>query len=186
MAPKNNLLEGLKKNYPKELETYRTTKTGLKIFLRPVKITDEPLLKDFFSSLSNESIYKRFISARRDMPHERLQEFVITDYQKAMVILATISDKGNEKILAVGQYELNEKGSTADVALVVRDDYQDMGIGHQVLAYLTYLATRQGLLGFTAEVLVDNEEMLKLFEDLGFDINKTSVEGVYEMRLMFK
>jgi len=55
-----------------------------------------------------------------------------------------------------------------------------------VLSYLTYLAKKQGLLGFTAEVLVDNEHMLKLFEDMGFDIDKKGSEGVYDMKLTFK
>ena len=72
--------------YPEHLETYRTTKSGLNILLRPVKISDEPLLKDFFYSLSDQSMYRRFVSARKDMPHERLQEFVVIDYTKEMVV----------------------------------------------------------------------------------------------------
>jgi len=60
-------------NILKSLETYLTTKTGAQIFTRPVKISDEPLLKDFFYSLSDRSIHRRFISYRKDMPHERLQ-----------------------------------------------------------------------------------------------------------------
>jgi RimJ/RimL family protein N-acetyltransferase len=48
------------------------------------------------------------------------------------------------------------------------------------------LAKKQGLLGFTAEVLVDNQAMLHLFEKMGFDIDKRSGEGVYELRMTFK
>jgi len=47
-----------------------------------------PSLKDFFYSLSDKSIYKRFMSVRRDMPHELLQEFVVIDYSREIVILA--------------------------------------------------------------------------------------------------
>jgi hypothetical protein len=56
-------IPGKEGEYPEHLETYRTTKTGLKIFLRPVKISDEPLLKDFFYSPSDNSRYRRFLSA---------------------------------------------------------------------------------------------------------------------------
>ncbi len=177
---------GKRGQYPERLETHRTTKEGLEIRLRPVKISDEPLLKDFFYSLSDDSIYKRFISARRDMPHERLQEFVAIDYTKEMVILAVMGNEGNEEVVGVAQYGIDERTHTAEVAFVVRDDYQDRGIGTELLSYLTYLAKKQGLLGFTAEVLVDNREMLSLFEKAGFDIDKRSVEGVYELRMMFK
>jgi acyl-CoA hydrolase len=55
-------ITGIKEEYPEELETQRITKTGLRILLRPVKICDEPLLKDFFYSLSDERRYQRLIS----------------------------------------------------------------------------------------------------------------------------
>ncbi len=179
-------IPGERGQYPEELETYRTTKTGLEIFLRPVRLSDEPLLKDFFYSLSDQSIYRRFISARTDMPHERLQEFVVIDYTREMVILALIGDEENPKVIGVGQYGIDEQTHTAEVALVVRDDYQNKGVGTELLNYLTYLAKRQGLLGFTAEVLVGNQPMLHLFEKAGFTIEKRREAGVYELRMLFR
>lgn len=179
-------IPGKKGEYPEHLETYRTTKTGMHIFLRPVKMSDEPLLKDFFYSLSDESTYKRFISARKDMPHERLQEFVIIDYTKEMVINAVIMEDEKEKTVAVGQYGIDEATHTAEVAFVVRDDYQDLGISTELLGYLTLLAKRQGLLGFTAEVLVNNQPMMRVFEKMGFDIDRKQEEGVYELKMMFR
>ncbi|MCW7074109.1 MAG: GNAT family N-acetyltransferase [Methanophagales archaeon] len=172
--------------YPEDLEIYRTTKTGLEILLRPVKLTDEPLLKEFFYSLSDKSLYYRFMSQRKDMPHERLQEFVVIDYTKEMVILAVIKQKGKEKILGIGQYTIDPTTHTAEVALVVRDDYQNRGIGREILSYLTYLAKKQGLLGFTAEVLPENTPMLRLFEKMGFEIEKRVTEEVYELKMRFK
>lgn len=179
-------IPGKRGEYPEALETYRTTKMGLEIFLRPVKISDEPLLKDFFYSLSDQSLYRRFISMRTDMPHERLQEFVIINYTKEMVILAVITHEETEEVIGVGQYGINEGTHTAEVALVVRDDYQGQGIGTELLIYLSQLAMRQGLLGFTAEVLFENQPMLHLFEKMGFDIERRSSAGVYELKLAFR
>jgi len=179
-------IPGERGQYPEALETYRTTKSGLEIFLRPVRLSDEPLLKDFFYSLSDQSIYRRFISTRTDMPHERLQEFVVIDYTREMVILAVVGDEKNPLVVGVGQYGIDEGSHTAEVALVVRDDYQNKGIGTELLNYLTYLAKRQGLLGFTAEVLVGNRPMLHLFEKAGFTIEKRREAGVYELRMLFR
>ncbi len=180
-------IPGKRGEYPEELETYRTTKGGLEILLRPVRISDEPLLKDFFYRLSDTSLYRRFISMRKDIPHERLQEFVVIDYTKEMVILATIQkEEGVEEVVGVGQYGIDERTHTAEVALVVRDDYQGKGIGTELLSYLTYLAKRQGLHGFTAEVLQENRPMLHLFEKMGFDIEKKSAEGVNELKMTFR
>jgi hypothetical protein len=97
-------IPGERGRYPEHLETYRTTKMGFHIFLRPVKITDEPLLKDFFYSLSDKSLHRRFMSWRTDIPHERLQDFVIIDYTKEISILAIIGSQKNEIILGLGQY----------------------------------------------------------------------------------
>ncbi|MGD9675568.1 MAG: acetyl-CoA hydrolase/transferase family protein, partial [Candidatus Bipolaricaulia bacterium] len=92
---------GKRGEYPEHLETYRTTKTGQEVLLRPVRISDEPLLKDFFYSLSDQSIYQRFISSRKDMPHERLQEFVVIDYTAEMVILSVLQDEEREIVVGV-------------------------------------------------------------------------------------
>lgn len=171
--------------YPEDLETFRTTRTGLDIFLRPVKLSDEPLLKDFFYSMSNQSLHRRFISERKDVPHEKLQTFTVVDYSKEVFILATIQRGVKEVIIGLGQYWVVESTHTADIAFLVRDDYQNQGIGKELLGYLTYLAKRRGLLGFTAEVLMENTSMLRLFENGGFNIIKRSEKGLYEMKLSF-
>jgi ribosomal protein S18 acetylase RimI-like enzyme/acyl CoA:acetate/3-ketoacid CoA transferase beta subunit len=176
---------GKRGEYPESLEAYRTTRDGVEVLLRPVRISDEPLLKDFFYSLSDQSVYRRFLSARKDMPHERLQEFVVIDYTAEMVILAVIEEGEREIVVGVGQYGIDTKTHTADVALVVRDEDQDRGIGTELLDYLTRLAKREGLLGFTAEVLTENESMMHLFERAGFAIEKRRDAGVYELKMLF-
>jgi RimJ/RimL family protein N-acetyltransferase len=179
-------IPGKRGEYPGELEIYRTTREGLEILLRPVKISDEPLLKDFFYSLSDQSMYRRFISQRKDMPHERLQDFVVIDYTREMVILAVVQEEEKEDVVGVGQYGIDDISHTAEVAFVVRDDYQNQGVGTELVTYLTYLAKRRGLLGFTAEVLMENRPMLHLFEKMGFDIQKRTDGGVYELRMAFR
>jgi len=179
-------IPGEKGRYPEDLETYRTTKTGFQIFLRPVKITDEPLLKDFFYSLSDRSLHRRFLSWRTDIPHERLQDFVIIDYTKEISVLAIIGSQENETIVGLGQYGVDDTTHTAEVALAVRDDHQNRGIGSEMLSYLTYLAKREGFLGFTAEVLVENRPMLQVFEQGGFDITRQTESGVYHLKMAFK
>jgi len=171
---------------PEQLETYRTTKNGLEILLRPVRISDEPLLKRF---LLCPCPIDRFISAssraRKDMPHERLQEFVVIDYLSEMVILAVQETGDIRTVVGVAQYGVEPDSHSAEVALVVRDDFQDHGIGTELLDYVTLLAKREGLLGFRAEVLVENQTMMHLFEAAGFSIEKKRGAGVYELRMLF-
>ena len=179
-------IPGKRGEYPESLEIWRTTASGFTVLLRPVKISDESKVKEFYYSLSDRSLYRRFISKRQDMPHERLQDFVVIDYTQEMIILAVVSEAEAEEIVGIAQYGIDPASHTAEVAVVVRDQYQARGIGTELLAYVTYLAKRQGLLGFTAEVLVENKPMMRLFENGGFDIEKRRSEGVYELKLVFK
>ncbi|HAU32062.1 MAG TPA: acetyl-CoA hydrolase, partial [Desulfotomaculum sp.] len=175
-------IPGEKGVYQEELETFRTTQKGVEVFLRPVRINDEPLLKDFFYSLSDNSMYKRFISMRKDMPHERLQQFSVIDHTKEMIILAVIQEDEKEKLLGFGQYEIDEIMHTAEAAFVVRDDYQNKGLGTTLLSYLIQLARKGGLLSLSAEVLEENKPMLWVFEKAGFKIESTEA-GIYDLKL---
>jgi len=179
-------IPGKKGEYPEGLETSRTTKSGVKIFLRPVRLRDEHLLKDFFYALSSDCMYHRFISTRTSMPHEQLQKFVVIDYTREMVILAIMAENGNEMIVGMGQYFIDEETHTAEVAFVVRDDHQGQGIGAELIRYLTLLAKKSGLHGFVAEVLMDNKPMLQLFQQMGFIIEQRAEAGMYELKMSFR
>jgi ribosomal protein S18 acetylase RimI-like enzyme len=95
-------------------------------------------------------------------------------------------DSSKETIAGIGQYSLNRDMNTADIALVVKNQYQKHGIGSELFSDLTHLARRKGLLGFTAEVLRENQPVFKIFNKMGFDIKKKSESGVFEMILLFK
>ncbi len=179
-------INGEKGEYPEQLETYRTTKSGMEVFLRPLRISDEPLLKDFFYDLSDKSLYRRFISPKKGMPHQELQDYVIIDYTKGMAIVATVSQEGRERVVGLAQYGISQDKHMAEVAFIVADDFQNKGVGSELLAYMTYLARRQGLLGFMAEVLMENRPMLHVFDKMGFDMQRRGEGGVYELRMLFK
>jgi acyl-CoA hydrolase/GNAT superfamily N-acetyltransferase len=180
-------IPGKRGEYPEHLETYRTTKTGLELRLRPVKISDEPLLKDFWYSLSDESLYRRFISSRKDIPHERLQEFVIIDYTSDMIILAELAqeDVAEKMVVGIGQYNIDEMTHTAELSFAIRDEYQGQGVGTELVTYLAYLGRKRGLLGFTATVLLENKPMLYLFEKI-FDVERSYRAGEYELKMAVK
>lgn len=172
--------------YPEQLETWRTTAKGFTAFFRPVRLNDEHLLKDFFYSLTDDSMYHRFISTRTDMPHERLQSFVAIDYSREMVILATVEQDGGERVVGMGQYRIEEDAHTAEIAFVVRDGLQDKGIGSELLDYLTYLAKKRGLLKFTATALQDNRRMIHLMVKRGFKVEQRLDAGVHELTMSLR
>jgi RimJ/RimL family protein N-acetyltransferase len=103
-----------------------------------------------------------------------------------MVILAIMAENGNDVIVGMGQYFIDEETHTAEVAFVVRDDHQGQGIGAELIRYLTLLAKKSGLHGFVAEVLMDNKPMLQLFQQMGFIIEQRAEAGMYELKMSFR
>ena len=191
-AKKHNLIykdqafiPGKKGEYPEHLETYRPTKTGLPILLRPSRINDEGQIKDLFYSLSDQNLKKRFISPRQDVPHKIRQEFVVIDYSEKMVILAVLEEEGKELVVGMGQYIIDSSTHRAEVAVTVREDYQNNGIATEVLKYLAVLAKNEGLHGFTAEVLYENRAVMRVIEKMGFDVKRTMEDGTFSLVLDF-
>jgi acyl-CoA hydrolase/RimJ/RimL family protein N-acetyltransferase len=178
-------IPGEKGEYPERLETHRRTKTGFKLFMRPVRISDEDLIKDFFYSLSDKSLQHRFMTVRKDVPHKIRQKFVVIDYTREIVILACIVKNDIDIVVGIGQYVKWEDKNFADIAFAVRDDYQEKGIGTELLDYITVLAKNEGLRGFTADVLGDNKPMLHLFDKMGYRVDKKIEDGVYEYTITF-
>jgi acyl-CoA hydrolase/RimJ/RimL family protein N-acetyltransferase len=174
--PDQAFVPGPAGEYPEHLEARCTTHRGVDIFLRPVRISDETLVKDFFYALSDRSFYRRFLSMRRDMPHALLQEWVAIDYSRKMVLLAMVPGDQEPVIAGIGEYSMHGTNRMADVAFIVRDEYQNRGIGSMLLLQLCRHARRGGLAGFTAEVLTDNTPMLHIFDKAGFETHTIAGE----------
>ncbi len=178
-------IPGKRGEYPEHLETYRESVSGMILHFRPVRINDEPLIKDFFYSLSDKSFQRRFMSSSKDMPHSRRQEFVVIDYTKELTLLACIEEHGREWVIGMGQILKQPDSRMAEVSFAVRDDYQNQDIATDMLSYLTEIAISDDMEGFTAEVLVENKPMLRVFEKMGFDLEKKVENGTYEILMKF-
>ncbi len=178
-------IPGKRGEYPEHLETYRESSTGLLLHFRPVRINDEPLIKDFFYSLSDQSFQRRFMSSHVDMPHSKRQDFVVIDYTKEITMLACVDVNGKERVVGMGQIFKNPDGKMGEVSFAVRDDYHNRDIATEMLNYLTEIAVSDDMEGFTAEVLVENKPMLRVFEKMGFDLEKNIEDGVYEIVMRF-
>lgn len=176
---------GKKGEYPEHLESYRTTEKGVSLLFRPVKISDEPILKEFFYSLSDQSLWRRFMSRRMDVLHDMRQKFVVIDYTTEMVILACVEEEKKEKVVGMGQIIKFEDNHMADISFAVRDDYHNMGIGSELVKYLTILAQKDGLHGFTADVLSENKPMLHVLDKMGFDMHREFEDGSYHIIMKF-
>jgi len=169
-------------------ETERTTRTGIKIALRPVRSKDKELLRFFAESLSEQDLYFRFF--RHIEPTEQLlTRLVDIDPTKQIAVLALVGSGETEKIVGVGRCFIDRERTTAELVLTVANEYQNKGIGRELLLHLISVARAQGLKGLTAQVLVDNAAILRLLRSLDgieYDIQRRVEEGVFFLDMVFK
>src|SRR5690606_12858504 len=138
------------------------------VIVRPVRMSDEEPLQRLFYDLSNESIYKRFMAHRRVHSHEEMQELVDTDYALNMGIVACDADQGD--IIGMSRYDVDPATRLAEIAFVVRDDWQGRGVGTLLMKRMSEIARARGLAGFSADVLARNKAMLMVFQRSGLEV----------------
>ncbi len=170
---------------PPEFRTAIVLNDGTQVNFRPVQPTDEDNMKDLFYALSQETIYYRFMSRAKRIQRSEILDFVFINHRNDVAIVATIPEAHGEDIIAVGRFYLDETTNMAEVAFVVRDDWQNRGLGTSLLNHLTVIAKRNGIRGFTAEVLRANKPMQKVFEHGTYEFTRVPNEECFSYQILF-
>ena len=169
----------------REMHTSTLLDDGTQVAFRPIHPTDEPLMRDLLYALSQETLYYRFMSSSGRFVHREIQNFVYIDHRKDAAIVGTVPEAHGEDIVAVGRYYLDEKTNRAEVAFVIRDQWQNKGIGTSLFKHLVDIAKRNGIAGFTAEVLRKNRRMQAIFNHSGYTVQSKVEDDVYSYSIDF-
>ena len=125
--------------------------------------SDEFAYRNFFYSLQEKTIYFRFFYKMKLFSHEVVQQqWASVDYRKNMSMIGMARIGGHHEIVAIGSYA-EENESRAEVAFVVREDFQGMGIASHLLATMERIAKENNYTAFSATVLRENTAMLHVF-----------------------
>jgi GNAT superfamily N-acetyltransferase len=117
---------------------------------------------------------------------QQIQDFVYIDHRNDVTIVGTLPEAHGEEIIAVGSYYLDPKTNLAEVAFVVSDQWQNHGIGTFLLKHLMRVARRNGIRGFTAEVLTDNKSMQAVINKSNCKIKSRLGGNVYSYEMDFE
>jgi acyl-CoA hydrolase/GNAT superfamily N-acetyltransferase len=158
---------------------------GTLVDFRPVQMTDKPSMKDLLYALSRDTLYYRFMSRMKWVPRQQIQDFVFIDYRSEVSIVGTVPEAHGEQIIALGGYYLDAETNRAEVAFIVQDSWQNRGIGTFMFKYLTSIAKRHGISGFTAEVIRENKRMQAVFRNSGLRVQTSLEEGVFSFIMDF-
>jgi acyl-CoA hydrolase/RimJ/RimL family protein N-acetyltransferase len=162
------------------LEGYKSThkiKNGKTIEIRPLLPSDEFAYRNFFYSLQEKTIYLRFFYKMRSFTHEMAQkQWASIDYHENISLIGLAQIGGHKEIMAIGSYAKESEGR-AEVAFVVREDFQGMGMASYLLAALEAIALENGFHGFCATVLRENTAMIHVFKKRYPNLKSVSASG---------
>jgi acyl-CoA hydrolase/RimJ/RimL family protein N-acetyltransferase len=148
------------------IEDYKSRvvlKNGKFMTVRPLLPSDEIAYRNFFYSLKEETVYLRFFHRLKVFSHKMAQEhWAQLDYRKNISLIGTVRNKGNKEVIAIGSYAEIDTNQ-AEVAFVVREDFQNMGIAGYLLQALEEVAVSNGFKAFYASILPENKSMLHVF-----------------------
>jgi acyl-CoA hydrolase/GNAT superfamily N-acetyltransferase len=160
----------------RRIRTDRVFKGGIRGHIRVIKTTDESMVRDLFYNLSEESVYFRYFSTRRSMPHKNLQQYINVTEDEGLSLVITVGPREHRKIIAEARYMLNPGDPYPDAAFMVDEHYRGRGLASALLHYLIDIAMERGIQGFRAEVLLTNRPMMKVFERLPYVLHKKVTE----------
>jgi GNAT superfamily N-acetyltransferase len=130
---------------------------------RPVRPADQTLFYRLWGRLSRETVYRRFHAPVRTLPEESVRHLVTVDHDLREAVVAVV---GGE-VIGVARYDRPlDDPSIAEVAVLVEDAWQGMGVGRQLLVQLIDLARDRGVAVLTATVQPDNHRVLGLIRRL--------------------
>ena len=160
--------------YPHHLIRQIQLADGTNITIRPIRPEDAEIEQSFVRRLSPQSKYFRFMQTLNELTPEMLIRFTQLDYNRELALIVTQEKNGKEVELAVTRYVVNPDGKSCEFALVVADEWQNKGIGSQLLTQLMEAAQERGYHSMVGEILADNLKMLELVKSLGFHISSSA------------
>ncbi|HLN44748.1 MAG TPA: GNAT family N-acetyltransferase [Candidatus Sulfotelmatobacter sp.] len=171
--------------YPKKYELFWTLENGQQVLLRPIKPEDEPMWLEMFQNFSEESIRYRFFGMLKDTPHEVRVRYCNIDYDREIAIVAETTIEGRRRILGVTRLSVESDGKSGELAFVVGDKWQNLGLGTKMVDYVLDIAKDMGVETAFSIMLQDNYRALSLTKKMGFTLEYCTdgtVKGVLDLK----
>jgi acetyltransferase len=164
-------------------------KNGAPVIIRPIRPEDELLMVGFHKALSERTVYLRYfqpLKLSQRVSHERLVRICFQDYDRQIALVVECADaNGKPTIIAVGRLSKIHGLPEAEMAVLVDDRYQHLGLGKELYRRMIEVARDEKLQRAVSTILTENVEMRAICSKLGFalraDLEEDTVQAVLEL-----
>lgn len=162
------LAEAGARPYPSQWERHLALGDGWKVFARPVRPDDEPLILHLLQQVSKEDLRLRFFDSIKQFSHLFLVRLTQLDYARAMAFVAFDETSGD--ILGVVRVHSDPAGESGEYAILLRSDLKGHGLGWALMQMIIEYGKSERLKRIVGQILQENSVMLKMCRELGFEI----------------
>lgn len=163
--------------YPHKYVGQWAMKDGREVTIRPIRAEDEPLMRKFHESLSDKTVYLRYLSPMvlsERVTHERLARMTHNDYDREIALVVEGEENGEKAVFGVARLsKFRGENDEARFTMLVSDKFQGQGLGKELLKRLLDVARAEKIKRVIAIISPENEAIQKLCRDLGFSSMQT-------------
>lgn len=146
--------------------------------VRPASTADREALEAMLSRLSARTIYERFHAPYPRVPAWALAGMVEADHDDKEALVAIVG----EEIVGHAMYVRGGAPGEAELAVLVEDGWQSMGVGRRLLTELALKARSRCIDLFTGTVLGENRRALAALAAVFPGMRYGVSDGAYTVR----
>lgn len=161
--------------YPVQYVSTVRLKDGREMTVRPIRPEDEPMMVKFHQSLSERTVYLRYLQQlqlTQRIAHERLIKICFNDYDRELALVAEYGGEGERQIAGVTRLTRIRGSQNAEMGIIVSDEFQGQGLGRLMLEKLVAMSRSEGVKRVIAEMAQENVAMQHLCQSLGFELER--------------
>ncbi len=177
--------------YPSKYIFFWTTPDGIDLVIRPIRPEDEPKMVKFHESLSDHTVYLRYMHPMKlieRIDHERLGRICHCDYDRRISIVAEHVEQktGEARILGAAGLSKMHGTNSARFSLLVSDGFQGHGLGAELFRRIISIAQSEKLDSIESLITPDNQVMQRMLKKFGLVLTTSSDGKMVKAELKLK
>jgi acetyltransferase len=168
--------------YPSQWQRHLEVRDGWRIFVRPIRPEDEPVIHEFLRHVTMEDLRLRFFAPMKEFSHEFIARLTQLDYARAMAFVAF--DEASNELVGVVRIHSDSIYENGEYAILLRSDLKGRGLGWALMQLIIEYAKSEGLKTISGDVLKENTVMLDMCRHLGFEVSSDPIDhGICDVKL---
>jgi acetyltransferase len=160
--------------YPSRWQRHLEVKDGWRVFVRPIRPEDEPLIHELLRHVTSQDLRLRFFAPMKEFSHEFIARLTQLDYARSMAFVAF--DEATNEMVGVVRIHSDSIYENGEYAILLRSDLKGRGLGWALMQLIIEYAKSEGLRAISGDVLQENTVMLEMCRSLGFEVKTDPVE----------